>query len=164
MKNSFIFSHKASNHSHNHPLSSLLTVVHGREVVKIEGALTAEEYQTIKKQSLSRVHIPQMHVNLDDLFPSHSFSCSMLYQMRDKFLKAKYGADGHNLAELFMKAETAKRLGGCFVVVPSISDFSIETIQCQTKLMGEYARICGDFKMADGTYITEPEKVGIKLE
>jgi hypothetical protein len=62
-----------------------------------------------------------------------------------------------------MKAETAKRLGGCFVVVPSISDFSIETIQCQTKLMGEYARICGDFKMADGTYITEPEKVGIKL-
>jgi hypothetical protein len=28
-KNSFIFSHKASNHSHNHPLSSLLTVVHG---------------------------------------------------------------------------------------------------------------------------------------
>ncbi len=91
--------YKASNLSHNHPLSSLLTVVDGRAVVKIEGALTAEEYQTIKEQSLSRVHVPQMHVNLDDLFPSCSFSCSMLYQMRDKFLKAKYGADGHNLAD-----------------------------------------------------------------
>jgi hypothetical protein len=31
-------------------------------------------------------------------------------------------------------------------------DFSIETIHCQTKLMGEYARIYGDFKMADGTH------------
>jgi hypothetical protein len=51
-----------------------------------------------------------------------------------------------------MKAETVKRLGGRFVVVPSISDFSIETIHCQTKLMGAYARIYGDFKMADGTH------------
>jgi hypothetical protein len=51
-----------------------------------------------------------------------------------------------------MKAETVKCLGGCFVAVPSISDFSIETIHCQTKLMEEYARIYGDFKMADGTH------------
>jgi hypothetical protein len=72
--------------------------------------------------------------------------------MRDKFLKAKFGADGHNLADLFMKAETIKRRGAHFVVVPSISDFSIETIYCQTKLMGEYARIYGDFKMADGAH------------
>jgi hypothetical protein len=93
-----------------------------------------------------------MHVNLDDLFPSRSLSCSMLHQMRDEFLKAKYGADGHNLADLFMKAETVKRLGGHFVVVPSISDFCIETIHCQMKLMGEYARLYGDFKLADGTH------------
>jgi hypothetical protein len=72
--------------------------------------------------------------------------------MRDKFLKAIYGSDGHNLADLFMKAETIKRLGGHFVVVPSSTDFSIETIHCQTKLMGEYARIYGDFKMANGTH------------
>jgi hypothetical protein len=51
-----------------------------------------------------------------------------------------------------MKAETIKCLGGRFVVVPSITDFSIETIHCQTKLLGEYARIYGDFKMADGTH------------
>jgi hypothetical protein len=72
--------------------------------------------------------------------------------MREKILKAKYCTDSHNLADLFMKAETVKHLGGCVVVVPSISDFSIETIHCQTKLMGEYARIYGDFKMADGTH------------
>jgi len=72
--------------------------------------------------------------------------------MRDKFLKDKYGADGHNLTDLFTKAETMKHLGGRFVVVPSNTDFSIETIHCQTKLMGEYARIYGDFKMADGTH------------
>ncbi len=72
--------------------------------------------------------------------------------MRDKFLKAEFGADGHNLADLFMKAETIKRLGAHFVVVPSITDFSIETIHCQNKLMGKYARIYGDFKMADGTH------------
>ena len=34
----------------NHPLLSLLTVVDGRDVVYLESALTAEEYQTIKEQ------------------------------------------------------------------------------------------------------------------
>ena len=114
--------------------------------------MTAEEYQTIKEQSVSRVNVPQMRVNLEELFPSRSFSPPMLYRMRDKFLKDKYGADGHNLTDLFTKAETIKQLGGRFVVVPSSTDFSIETIHCQTKLMGEYARIYGDFKMADGTH------------
>jgi hypothetical protein len=146
------FSHKASNLSHNHLLSFLLTLVDGIAVVYLESALTAHEYQTIKEQSVSCVHVSQMHVNLEDLFPSCSFSSPMLYQMRDKFLKAKYGADGNILADLFMKAETIKRLGGHFVVVPSNTDFSIETIHCQTKLMGEYARIYGDFKMANGTH------------
>ena len=127
-------------------------MVDGRDVVYLESALTAEEYQTIKEQSVSRVTVPQMHVNLEELFPSRSFSPPMLYRMRDKFLKDKYGADGHNLTDLFTKAETIKHLGGHFVVVPSSTDFSIETIHCQTKLMGEYARIYGDFKMADGTH------------
>jgi hypothetical protein len=151
--NSFVFSRRASNLSHNHPLSSVLTVVDGRAVVYLESALTAEEYQTIKEQFLSRVHVPQMRVNLVELFPSRSFSPAMLYRrMRDKILKAKYGADSHNLTNLFVKAETIKHLGGRFVVVPSSTDFSIETIHCQMKLMGEYARIYGDFKMADGTH------------
>jgi hypothetical protein len=107
-------------------------VVDDRAVVYLESALTAEEYQTIKEQSVSRVHAPQMHVNLEELFQSRIFSLAMLYQMRDKILKAKYGADGHNLMDLFTKAETIKHLGGHFVVVPSSTDFSIETIHCQT--------------------------------
>jgi hypothetical protein len=114
--------------------------------------LTAEEYQTIKEQAVSRVNVPQMRVNLEELFPSRSFLPPILYRMRDKFLKDKYGADGHNLTDLFTIAETIKHLGGRFVFVPSSTDFSIETIHCQTKLMGEYARIYGDFKMADGTH------------
>jgi hypothetical protein len=95
-----------------------------------------------------------MHVNLEEYFPHHSFSSTMLYWMRDKFLKEKYGADGHNLPDLFMKGERIQCLGGSFVVVPSSTDFSIETIHCQTKLMGEYARVYGvdGFKMADGTH------------
>ena len=148
----FVFSRRASNLSHNHPLSSQLTVVDGREVVYLESTVTAEEYHTIKEQSVSRVNVPQMRVNLEELFPSRSFSPPMLYQMRVKFLKDKYGADSHDLTDLFTKAETIKHLGGCFVVIPSSTDFSIETIHCQTKLMGEYARIYGDFKMADGTH------------
>ncbi len=127
-------------------------MVDGRAVVYLESALTAEEYLTIKEQSVSRVNVPQMHVNLEELFPSRSFSSAMLYPMRGKILKAKNGADGHNLTDLFMKDETIKHLGGRFVVVPSSTDFSIGTIHCQTKLMGEYARIYGDFKMADNTH------------
>ena len=74
--------------------------------------------------------------------------------MRLRFITEKYGADGHNLPDLFMKGERIRRLGGLFIVVPSTTDFSIETIHGQTKLMGEYARVYGvdGFKMADGTH------------
>ena len=40
-----------------------------------------------------------------------------------------------------MKGDRIRHLGGKFIVVPSVIDFSIETIHCQTKLMGEYARV-----------------------
>jgi hypothetical protein len=95
-----------------------------------------------------------MRVNLEEYFPHRSFSATMLYRMRDKFFTEKYGADGHNLPDLFMKGERIRRLGGLFIVVPSTTDFSIETIHGQTKLMGEYARVYGvdGFKMADGTH------------
>jgi hypothetical protein len=53
-----------------------------------------------------------------------------------------------------MKGESIQRLGGTFLVVPSSTDFSIDAIHCQTKLMGEYKRIHGldGCKMADGTH------------
>jgi len=95
-----------------------------------------------------------MRVNLEEYFPHRSFSAKMLYRMKDKFFTEKYGADGHNLPDLFMKGERIQCLGGLFIVVPSTTDFSIETIHGQTKLMGEYARVYGvdGFKMADGTH------------
>jgi hypothetical protein len=46
-----------------------------------------------------------MRVNLEEKFPHCMFSAKMLHQMRDKFLKEKYGADGHNITDLFMKGE-----------------------------------------------------------
>jgi hypothetical protein len=46
-----------------------------------------------------------MRVNLEEYFPDCSFSSAMLYRKRDKFLKEKYGLDGHNLQDLFMKGE-----------------------------------------------------------
>jgi len=69
-------------------------------------------------------------------------------------MKEKYGADGHNLKELFMNGDRIRHLGGKLIVVPSVTDFSFETTHCQTKLMGEYARVYGEdgFKMADGTH------------
>ena len=95
-----------------------------------------------------------MHVNLEESFPHRSFSVQMLHRMRYRFLKNKYGADGHNITDLFMKGERMRRLGGLFIVVPSSTDFSIETIHSQTKLMGEYATVYGvdGFIMADGTH------------
>jgi hypothetical protein len=53
-----------------------------------------------------------------------------------------------------MKGDRIQRLGGRFLVVPSSTDFSIKTIHCQTKLMGEYARVYGEdgFMMAYGTH------------
>ncbi len=78
----------------------------------------------------------------------------MLYRMRLRFLNEKYGADGHNPQDLVMKGDRNCHLGGRFLVVPSIKDYSTETIHCQTKLMGEYARVYGEdgFMMADGTH------------
>jgi hypothetical protein len=69
-------------------------------------------------------------------------------------LKEKYGADDHNLQDLFMKGDRIGHLGRKFLVVPSSTNFSIKTIHCQTKLMEEYARVYGKdgFKMADGTH------------
>ncbi len=118
--------------------------------------MSPEEFNSIKEQVTCRVHIPQMRVNLEEYFPDRSFSSSMLHRMKLRFKKDKYGADGHNLHDLFMKGDRIRHLGGKFIVVPSVTvtDFSIETIHCQTKLMGEYARVYGKdgFKMADGTH------------
>jgi hypothetical protein len=74
--------------------------------------------------------------------------------MRNRFLNEKYDPDGHSLQDLFMKGDRILRLGGKFLVVPSSSNFSIKTIHCQTKLMGEYATVYGEdgFKMADGMH------------
>ncbi len=63
--------------------------------------------------------------------------------MQDKFVKEKYGNDLHNLHDLFMKGDKIWSLGGLFIIVPSQNDFCIETIHCQTKLMGECANIYG---------------------
>jgi len=46
-----------------------------------------------------------MHVNLEEYFPDQSFSPSMLHRMRLRFMKEKYGADGHNLKDLFMNGD-----------------------------------------------------------
>jgi hypothetical protein len=53
-----------------------------------------------------------------------------------------------------VKGERIQSLGGSFLVVPLSIDFSIKTIHCQAKLMGEYPRVFGEygFKMAYGTH------------
>jgi len=154
LKKRFVFSCRSSNLSHNHQLFPQFTVVDGCVIVTMESSLTHDEFLSIKEQSHCRVHVPQMRVNLEEKFPHRSFSAKMLHRMRDKFLKEKYGADCHNITDLFMKGERIRRLGGLFLVVPSSTDFSIETIHSQTKLMGEYARLYGvdGFMMADGTH------------
>ena len=129
-------------------------MVDGRTIVNMEISLSPDEFNSIKEQVLCRVHIPQMRVNLEECFPDRSFSSSMLHRMKLRFIEEKYGVDGHNLHDLFMKGDRIRHLGGKFIVVPSVTDFGIDTIHCQTKLMGEYARVYGEdgFKMADGTH------------
>jgi hypothetical protein len=123
------------------------------KIVSLEHHLTPEEFVSIKEQSRCRVGVPQMHVNQEDSFLDCTFSAPMLYQMQDQFLKEKYGNDLHNLHGLFMKGDKIWSLGGSIIIVPSQNDLCIETIHCQTKLMGEYANIYGTdgFKMSDGT-------------
>ncbi len=101
----FVFSSKGSNLSHNHQQSSQSTVVDGRAIVNMEYSLTPDKFHSIKDQSCCHVNVSQMRVNLEEYFPDNSFSSPMLYQVRDKFLKEKYGPNGHNLQDLFIKGE-----------------------------------------------------------
>jgi len=99
----FIPRPEGSNLSHNHQLLPQSTVVDGRTIVNMESSLSPEEFNSIKEQVACRVHIPQMRVNLEECFPDQSFSSSMLHRLKLRFMKDKYGADGHNLHDLFMK-------------------------------------------------------------
>jgi hypothetical protein len=80
-------------------------VINGRALVNLESSLSPEEFNSIKEQSQCRVHIPQMRVNLEECFPDQSFSPTMLYQMRLRFLNEKYGVDGHSPQDSFMKGD-----------------------------------------------------------
>jgi hypothetical protein len=95
--NNFVFCPGGSNLFHNHQLLPQSTMVDGRTIVNMESSLSPEEFNSIKEQSRCRVNIPQMRVSLEEYFPDRSFSSSMLHRMRLRFLKEKYGADGHNL-------------------------------------------------------------------
>ena len=67
------------NLSHNHQLVPQSTVVDGRTIVNMESSLSPEEFNSIKEQSYCRVNIPQMRVNLEEVFLDRSFSSSMLH-------------------------------------------------------------------------------------
>ncbi len=122
----FICQHVGSNLSYTHQLLPQSTVVDVRTIVNMESSLSPEEFNSIKEQSRCRVHIPQMRVNLEEYFPDQSFSPSMLHRMRLRFMNEKHGADGHNLQDLFMKEDRIRHLGGKSIVVPSVTDFSID--------------------------------------
>ena len=95
------------------------------------------------------------------MYPSRSFCAAMIHRIRDKTLKAKYGANGDSadLRDLFKKGNDIVRLGGIFNIIPD-EHLTVGTIHFQTKLMAEYAQVYGDFKMADGTFkITKHDKV-----
>jgi hypothetical protein len=53
---------------------------------------------------------------------------------------------------VFMKGDRIRHLGGKFIVIPSVTDFSIETIFIVRPR--EYVRVYGEdgFRMADGTH------------
>jgi hypothetical protein len=143
-----------SNFQHNHHLRSALMVLDGVEHVNYEHFLTYEETTMIRDQSIARVSMPQLKINLEEMFPHRTYDKPLLYRMRKKFFDAKYGSDGHNIQDLFVKGDMIKVLGGKFVVQPSSDSFCFKSIHCQTKLMGEYADVFGrdGFRMADGTH------------
>jgi hypothetical protein len=99
MKN-FVFYPGGTNLSHNHQLLPQSTVIDGRTIVNLESSLTPEEFNSIKEQSRCRVYIPQMRVNLEEYLHDQSFSSLMLHRMKLRFMKKKYGADGHNLQDV----------------------------------------------------------------
>ena len=99
-----------------------------------------------------RTDIPTMSVHLEDRFQGRCFTHDLLHRLKKQHLAAKFGPGGHDLTDLFKKGELIRQLGGSFVVIPSKTDLGVKSIHCQKKLMAQYARLYGDFKMADGTH------------
>ena len=131
-----------------------MVVMDGKQHVVFEKSLTLPESEFIKEQSITRIDVPMMTVNLEERFPGRCYSKNLLHRLREKHLKQKYGPDGHHLPDLFAKGHLIRDLGGIFAVVPSSEDFGIKTIHCQTKLMRQYADVYATdgFRMADGTH------------
>ena len=138
--------------SHNHQLSYQMTTMDGREQVVFKDFLTHDEAQYIKELSLTKTDIPTMSVHLEDRFQGRCFTHDLLHRLKKQHLAAKFGPGGHDLTDLFKKGELIRQLGGSFVVIPSKTDLGVKSIHCQKKLMAQYARLYGDFKMADGTH------------
>ncbi len=146
------FKHKGTCLNHSHNLAPTLLVIGGRAEVNHVELLTPEEQEYIKEQSVTRVDVPTMQVNLENRFVGRAFTPRLLYYLRDLHLDSKYGKDRMQLSEVFLKGEQMRRDGGVFVAVPSPEDFGIDAIHFQTRLQGSYADIYHVFKMLDGTF------------
>lgn len=141
-------------HTHDIPPPPMTFEFDGRTEVVCEQDLSSEEERFIKDQSLSRIGIPQMQVNLEREFSFRSFDYELLRRVRDKVLDERFGSDRTQLHALVKKGDAVRRHGGIFAIDPSPEDFGIDAIHFQPRLFRAYATIYGtnDFKMADGTH------------
>ena len=137
---------------HSHSCGSRLKNIEGKDYVNFEKDLTKEEQLVIFHLSCAKVTVTQMATALESISPGRAFTPQLLKRLRLKILQSRYGTDMHDLPGLFEKCKQVQAGGGTFEIVPSSSDFGIESIHVQSKLMNEYAAIYRNLKIIDGTH------------
>ena len=144
---------KQSNFLHSHSLGiPRMMTLGGKIYVNLASDLTHQEDTLIQYLSTARMSIPEMSSALERIFPGRAFTSELLHRQKGKHLDERYGTDRHDIPGLFQKCHDVRSLGGIFEIEPSSSDFGIQSIHVQTKLMGDYANVYGDLMMAYGTH------------
>ena len=156
MKGKYLYSWRpdCSILSHSHSRLPPPITFGGRTNVIYEQHRSSKEKNFIEEQSLSRIGIPQMQVNLEREYPFHSFNYKLICCLQNKVLDDRFGFDRTQLHALVKKGDDVKRHGGMFGIDPSPDNFGIDAIHFQLRLFCAHANTYGtnDFKMADGTH------------
>ena len=100
---------------------------------------------------LSKINVPNMHVNLERSFKKRCYHDKMIQRVRKKILDEFYGKDRAQLNLLFVNGDTIRRLGGLCKVEPS-KDVGLVALHIQTSSMKKCDRTYPLFRQGDGTH------------
>jgi len=137
--------------THNHLMVDESPTFGDRKQVKYENELTNDEWSFLRIQVLSKISVPNMHVNLEGTFKNRCYNDFLSQRVRKKILDEFYGRDRAQLNLLFMNGDTIRRLGGLFEAEPS-KDFGLAALHIQTSSMKKYDRMYPLFRQGNGSH------------